>query len=293
MRVNSTAPHNRSWLHGQGSLDDADLDAVDAALDAAPRGHVVVLALHHHVLPMPEEHAMERLSSWLGLPFTCELARGRDLMMRVRGRCDLVLHGHRHVPARRAPLRPAARAARVQRRLVRTELRRAWVFAHDGVGHLMGGPLWLEAPIPWGGIVETFGEEAGVRFGWHPSPDLGYPSARMARSVRVRRRLVVSLLVAAFALGEAGASAAARRRAPASASRTSKASRGAASLEGKVAIFPLKNDDDRTLHVQLERILRSKGLEVVSDVRPVDTAEQYRELATAMGLAAFVGGELL
>src|SRR4029078_13052161 len=75
VRVNSTAPHNRSWLHGQGSLDDADLDAVDAALDAAPRGHLVVIALHHHVLPMPEEHAMERWSSGLGLPLKFKLAR--------------------------------------------------------------------------------------------------------------------------------------------------------------------------------------------------------------------------
>lgn len=114
----------------------------------------------------------------------------------------------------------------------------------------------------------------------------------MARSVSIRRRLILSALAAFFVLGEAGTSLAARRRAPARASKkVSKASRGAANLEGKVALFPLKNDDDQTLHVQLERILRSKGLEVVSDVRPVDTAEQYRELATAMGLAAFVGGD--
>jgi len=162
VRVNSTAPHNRSWLHGQGSLDDADLDAVDAALDAAPRGHLVVIALHHHVLPMPEEHAMERLSSWLGLPFTCELARGRDLIQRVRGRCDLVLHGHRHVP-RGARIYGPPRAMHVFNGGSSSELRRAWVFTHDGEGSLLGGPLWLEAPIPWGGIVETFGAEAGVR----------------------------------------------------------------------------------------------------------------------------------
>ena len=76
VRVNSTAPHNRSWLNGHGSLDDDDLDAIDAALDAAPAGHLVVIALHHHVLPMPEEHAMERLSSWLGFIFTASCRAG-------------------------------------------------------------------------------------------------------------------------------------------------------------------------------------------------------------------------
>ena len=63
MRANSTAPHTRSWSNGHGSLDDADLDAIGAALDAAPAGVLVVIALHRHVLPMPDEHVAERLSS--------------------------------------------------------------------------------------------------------------------------------------------------------------------------------------------------------------------------------------
>ena len=85
VRVNSTAPHNRSWLSGHGSLDEGDLDAIDVALDAAPTGHLVVIALHHHVLRMPEEHAMERLSSWLGFVYTTELrARARPAGSRAR-----------------------------------------------------------------------------------------------------------------------------------------------------------------------------------------------------------------
>jgi hypothetical protein len=31
------------------------------------------------------------------MPFAAELRRGRELLERVHGRCDLVLHGHRHV----------------------------------------------------------------------------------------------------------------------------------------------------------------------------------------------------
>jgi len=61
--------------------------------------------------------------------------------------------------------------------------------------------------------------------------------------------------------------------------------------DGKVVLFPIKYDDDRTLAVQIERILRTKGFEVVTGLRPVDTAEQYRDVATSMNLVAFVGGD--
>ncbi|HLK92386.1 MAG TPA: metallophosphoesterase [Polyangia bacterium] len=159
VRVNSTAPHNRSWINGHGSLDDADLDAIDAALDAAPAGALVVIALHHHVLPMPDEHVAERLSSWLGFIFTSELARGRDLLTRVRGRCDLVLHGHRHIP-RGARLFGAPRPMHVFNAGSSTELGRVRVFAHDGRGQLLGAPLWLDVPAPWDDAAEAFGAES-------------------------------------------------------------------------------------------------------------------------------------
>jgi len=161
VRVNSTAPHNRSWLNGHGSLDDIDLEAVDAALDAAPAGHLVVIALHHHLLPMPEEHAMERLSSWLGFQFTSELCRGRDLLARVRGRCDLVLHGHRHVP-RGVRLFGPVRPLHLFNAGSSTDLLRVRVFSHDGAGKLLGGPLWLDVPAPWEAVEEAFGADASL-----------------------------------------------------------------------------------------------------------------------------------
>jgi len=143
IRLDSTGPHNRSWINGHGVLHDEDIEAVDAALAHAPSKHLVVLLLHHHILPLPDEHAVERLSAWIGLRFTSELARGRDLLARIRGRCDLVLHGHRHQPR---VLRPFddARPVRIFNAGSSTELGRACVFSH-AAGMLATGPWWLDA----------------------------------------------------------------------------------------------------------------------------------------------------
>jgi Icc protein len=101
VRLDSTAPHNRRLLSAHGRLDRADVNAVDSALTAAPEGALTVLALHHHLLPLPPDAFSERLSGLLGWPNAAELPLGEELLDRVRGKCDLVLHGHRHVPAAR------------------------------------------------------------------------------------------------------------------------------------------------------------------------------------------------
>src|SRR6267142_1904790 len=66
IRVNSTGDHNRSWIAGHGLLLAEDIEAIDRALDETPRDHLAVIALHHHVVPLPEEHAAEWLSFLLG-----------------------------------------------------------------------------------------------------------------------------------------------------------------------------------------------------------------------------------
>jgi predicted phosphodiesterase len=142
VRVNSTGDHNRSWIQGHGVLHAGDLDAIDAALDETPRDHLAVIALHHHVVPLPEEHAAERLSSFLNLPFTIELGRGRELVQRLRGRCGLVLHGHRHVP-RAVRLQEGMHAVRIFNAGSSTILGGARVFEHAG-GVLVNSPWWLE-----------------------------------------------------------------------------------------------------------------------------------------------------
>jgi Icc protein len=177
VRVNSTAPHNRSWLNGHGSLDENDLLAIDVALAAAPTGHLVVIALHHHVLPMPEDHAMERLSSWLVFAYTSELERGGNLVARVHGRCDLILHGHRHTP-RGARLFGSPRPIHICNAGCSTELGRVRIFGHDGAGHLQGGPLWLDIPTPLGG------GGGRVRRQWAPGPGGVKQAKRCADWVR-------------------------------------------------------------------------------------------------------------
>jgi len=62
--------------------------------------------------------------------------------------------------------------------------------------------------------------------------------------------------------------------------------------EGKIVVFPFKDDDDHSIAAQVERLLRARGLEVMTGVRPVDTVEQYREMATTLGLVAYVDGTL-
>jgi hypothetical protein len=120
-----------------------DIEHIDAALDETPRDHLAIVALHHHVLPLPEEHAAERLSYLLGWPFTTELGRGRELLDRIRGRCGLVLHGHRHVP-RGVRLQEGMHTVRIFNAGSSTILGGVRIFEHAG-GVLVNNPWWLEA----------------------------------------------------------------------------------------------------------------------------------------------------
>jgi DNA repair exonuclease SbcCD nuclease subunit len=96
VRLDSTAPHNRTLLASHGELSAADIAAVDSAIDVAPPGSLVALMLHHHLFPLPEDHLSERLATLFGWPNAAELPLGTALLDRLRGRCDLVAHGHRH-----------------------------------------------------------------------------------------------------------------------------------------------------------------------------------------------------
>jgi len=142
VRFNSTGPHNRSWLNGQGAMSPDDVQAIERAASTAASGDVVAVLLHHHVLPLPPDHAAERLSDWFGWPYAEELRRGTALVAALRGRCDLILHGHRHTPRQSTFFREEARPLSIFNAGSSTELGRVRVFCHDD-GGLMSEPGWL------------------------------------------------------------------------------------------------------------------------------------------------------
>jgi 3',5'-cyclic AMP phosphodiesterase CpdA len=142
VRVDSTGDHNRFLLAGHGDLCDAILAEVVQRVEAAPADHLVVVTMHHHPLPLPEETLPEFLAARIGLPYANELRRGAELLARLRGRCDLVLHGHRHVPRALTLFERDARPLGLYNAGCTPSLGRFRVFAHAG-GRLLGGPGWL------------------------------------------------------------------------------------------------------------------------------------------------------
>lgn len=61
--------------------------------------------------------------------------------------------------------------------------------------------------------------------------------------------------------------------------------------KGKVAVMAFDGDGANPLRARVVRLLRAKGLKVITSLRPVDTPEQYREMADTLVLVAFLDGE--
>jgi Icc protein len=143
VRVDSTAPHNRSLISAHGQLSRGDLEEVDAALRDVGSGTLTAIMLHHHVLPLPPDDLVEAVSSWLGWPNSEEVPEGAELLALARRRCDLVLHGHRHVPSLGTPWPRDGRALTVVNAGCTPDLERARLYVHDGSTVLSMG--WLDA----------------------------------------------------------------------------------------------------------------------------------------------------
>jgi 3',5'-cyclic AMP phosphodiesterase CpdA len=144
VRVDSTGPHNRFLLAGHGALCERVLDQVDAALEDVACDALTVVMLHHHPLPLPEETLSEHLAASVGLPFAAELRLGHAMLQRISGRCDLVLHGHRHVPRAHTLRMSRTRPLGLYNAGCSTEIGRFRMFRH-AQGALLGPPLWLDA----------------------------------------------------------------------------------------------------------------------------------------------------
>lgn len=107
----------------------------------APRGWTRAVLMHHHVLPMPVEGFGEWFAERLGWPHAAELPLGRELLRRVRGRVDLVLHGHKHTP--KEQVLEGGRALRIANAGSSTALGAYRVFEHEA-GQVKPGE-WIHA----------------------------------------------------------------------------------------------------------------------------------------------------
>jgi Icc protein len=130
-----------------GLLTRDDVEAIVEAFDHAPPDALSVLLLHHHLLPLPHDNHAERLASWLGWGSGGELELGSELLSALRGRCDLVLHGHRHDPGTTSVFAEDARPLSLFNAGSSTELGHVRLFVHRQ-GRLIAPPRWLPAGRP-------------------------------------------------------------------------------------------------------------------------------------------------
>ena len=61
--------------------------------------------------------------------------------------------------------------------------------------------------------------------------------------------------------------------------------------QGKFAVFTFAGEGGHRVQQQVVSSLRAKGLKVITNLRPVDSAEQYREMAMTLNLVAYLDGE--
>jgi hypothetical protein len=60
----------------------------------------------------------------------------------------------------------------------------------------------------------------------------------------------------------------------------------------KVAMFAFTGDEAEPIRRQVQHLLRAKGIKINANLRAVDSAEQYREMATTLSLIAYIDGEV-
>jgi len=61
-------------------------------------------------------------------------------------------------------------------------------------------------------------------------------------------------------------------------------------VSGKVAVFGFTGEGAGRVQQAVVSSLRTRGLQVTTSLRPVDSAQQYREMAATLRLAAYIDG---
>ncbi len=138
--VDSTGSHNR-WRHASHGKISAQLIArITELVEQALPSDFVAVALHHHLLPLPEDLWVEKISGLLRLPFASELKLGRKLLERLQNKCDVVLHGHRHQAMEKTL--PGVRDLRLYNAGSSTMLKGFRLFDIEN-GRLLTPPVWI------------------------------------------------------------------------------------------------------------------------------------------------------
>ena len=96
----------------------------------------------------------------------------------------------------------------------------------------------------------------------------------------------------AKAKGKPAGAAAASRKTPAS--RPQSRDPALPAPQGKVVVFRFEGEERTAAAVQRQVIaaLKAKGMKVTTGLRPVDSAEQYREMSMTLSFVAFVDGDV-
>lgn len=76
----------------------------------------------------------------------------------------------------------------------------------------------------------------------------------------------------------------------ASAGARSKSKSDGPPVSGRVAVFGFTGEGAGRVQQAVVSTLRTRGLQVTTSLRPVDSAEQYREMAATLRLAAYIDG---
>lgn len=88
------------------------------------------------------------------------------------------------------------------------------------------------------------------------------------------------------------APAPAQRSVAASARGKSKTKSDGPAVSGKVAVMSFSGEGAGRVQQVVVSTLRTRGLQVTTSLRPVDSAEQYREMAATLRLAAYIDGSV-
>jgi hypothetical protein len=66
----------------------------------------------------------------------------------------------------------------------------------------------------------------------------------------------------------------------------------AGSATGKVAVFTFDGDEATNVHKHVVTALTNQGLQVETSLKPVQSAEEFRDMGTTLDLAAYVHGRI-